>query len=70
MKKNLHPETHENQVTFTNGEKIVIFSTVKKDLILARDLFNHTAWTKSRTEVLSGQAGNNFQKRFGDFGSF
>ena len=37
MKKGIHPEYYENNVTLTDGSTIKIYSSVKKDMILSTD---------------------------------
>ena len=46
MKKNLHPNLHAINVTKTNQEKIVIYTTKSnlEDLKLEIDIHNHPAW--------------------------
>ena len=58
MKKGIHPEYHEINVT----------RTVKKDLILSTDNLNHSAWTGQRTN--SGEKGQRVEKFKGKFAGF
>ncbi len=69
MKKDIHPEYHEINVTRTDGKKITMFSSVKKDLVLSTDNLNHSAWTGQRnTSGDKGARSTEFKKKFGGFG--
>ena len=48
MKKGIHPEYHEINVTMTDGNTVKMYSSVKKDLVLSMDNLNHPAWTGQR----------------------
>ena len=37
MKKGIHPEYHEINVTTTDGKTVKMYSSVKKDLVLSTD---------------------------------
>ncbi len=68
MKKGIHPEYHEINVTMTNGKTIKMFSSVKKDLVLSTDNLNHSAWTGQRTNAGDkGQRASNFKNKFAGF---
>ena len=68
MKKGIHPEYHSNNVTRTDGSKIVIFSTQNKDLILSEDNLSHSAWTGQRSNVADkGQRAKQFKIKFDGF---
>ena len=43
MKKGIHPEYHEINVTMTDGKTVKMYSSVKKDLVLSTDNLNHSA---------------------------
>ncbi|MDR1696888.1 MAG: 50S ribosomal protein L31 [Rickettsiales bacterium] len=67
MKKSTHPEYHEISVTTTDGKKIKMFSSVKKDHVLSTDNLNHPAWTGQRVAVDKGQKAEDFKKKFAGF---
>ena len=68
MKKGIHPEYHEINVTKTNGETVKMYSSVKKDLILSTDDLNHSAWTGQRTNTADkGQRVADFKNKFAGF---
>ena len=45
MKKGIHPAYHEINVTMTDGKTVKMYLSVKKDMVLATDNLNHSAWT-------------------------
>ena len=51
MKKGIHPEYYEINVTMTDGNTVKMYSSVKKDLVLSTDNLNHSAWTGQRTNA-------------------
>lgn|GEM_PF-428017 len=67
MKKNIHPEYHEIDVTMTDGKTVKMYSAVKKNQVLSIDNLNHSAWTGQRQTVDKGQRAAEFKKKFGDF---
>ncbi|MDR0319742.1 MAG: 50S ribosomal protein L31 [Rickettsiales bacterium] len=67
MKKGIHPEYNEITVTDVAGNKIKMYSTVKKDLTLDTDPSNHPAWTGQRTTVERGQRATKFKAKFDGF---
>lgn len=67
MKKGIHPEYHEINVTMTNGKTVKMYSSVKKDMVLSTDNLNHSAWTGQRAAVDKGQRAADFKKKFGGF---
>ncbi|MDR0726604.1 MAG: 50S ribosomal protein L31 [Rickettsiales bacterium] len=68
MKKGIHPQYHEINVTTTDGKTIKMFSSVKKDLVLSTDNLNHSAWTGQRSNSgEKGQRAADFKKKFGGF---
>ncbi len=68
MKKGIHPEYYPNNVTLTDGSTIVIYSSVKKDMVLSTDHLNHSAWTGQRTNVADkGQRAADFKAKFAGF---
>lgn len=64
MKKGIHPDYNEVTVTFTNGEKVKMMSTSKKDIILDVDPYSHPAWTGVRSTIERGGQVEKFKKRF------
>ncbi len=68
MKKGIHPEYYENNVTLTDGSTIKIYSSVKKDMILSTDYLNHSAWTGQRVNTgEKGQRAERFKNKFAGF---
>jgi large subunit ribosomal protein L31 len=68
MKQGIHPEYHANKVTRTDGSTIVIYSSVKKDMVLSTDNLNHSAWTGQRSNVSEkGQRASKFNNKFAGF---
>ena len=68
MKKGIHPEYHEINVTLTTGETVKMGSSVKKDLVLSSDRYNHSAWTGQRANVGDkGARAGEFKKKFAGF---
>lgn len=68
MKKGIHPEYHEINVTMTDGNTVKMYSSVKKDLILSTDNLNHTAWTGQRSNAGDkGQSAAKFKSKFAGF---
>jgi len=67
MKKNIHPEYHEINVKMTDGKTVKMYSSVKKDLVLNSDPYNHPAWTGQRATVDKGQRAADFKKKFDGF---
>lgn len=69
MKKGIHPDYHEINVTRTDGETVKMFSSVNKNLVLYTDNLNHPAWTGQRsTAGEKGRRTENFKKKFAGFG--
>ncbi len=68
MKKNVHPEYHQIEVTTTDGKKVKMFSTVKKDLVLDTDPLTHIAWTKVKKQGSTKGQADKFNKKYGSFG--
>jgi large subunit ribosomal protein L31 len=64
MKEKIHPQYGEITVTFTNGEKVKMASTVKKDIILDVDPYSHPAWTGVRSNLERGGQVEKFKKKF------
>lgn len=68
MKKGIHPEYHEINVTMTNGKTVKMYSSVKKDLVLSTDNLNHSAWTGQRTNMADkGRRAAEFKNKFAGF---
>ncbi len=68
MKKGIHPEYNEIDVTRTDGSVIKIFSTSKKPLVLSSDNLNHWVWTGQRnTSGDKGARSTEFKKKFDGF---
>ena len=68
MKKGIHPEYHEINVTMTDGKTVKMYSSVKKDLVLSTDNLNHSAWTGQRTNAGDkGQRAAEFKSKFAGF---
>ncbi len=67
MKKGIHPEYNEINVTRTDGKTIKMYSSVKKDMTLSTDNLNHSAWTGQRASVDKGQRAEDFKKKFSGF---
>ena len=68
MKKGIHPEYHEINVTRTDGKTVKMYSSVKKDLILSTDNLNHSAWTGQRSNSgEKGQRASQFKSKFAGF---
>ena len=68
MKKGIHPEYHEINVTLTTGETVKMGSSVKKDLVLSSDRYSHSAWTGQRANVGDKDArAGEFKKKFAGF---
>ena len=67
MKKGIHPEYHKITVTQSDGKKVEMFSTAKKDLNLPVDNLNHPAWTGQRIAQDRGQRAEEFKKKFSGF---
>ena len=68
MKKNIHPEYHEINVTMTDGKTVKMYSSVKKDLVLSTDNLNHSAWTGQRSNLGDkGARASEFKKKFDGF---
>ena len=67
MKKKIHPEYHEINVTMTDGKTVKMYSSVKKDLVLSVDNLNHSAWTGQRVAENKGQRAEDFKKKFSGF---
>ena len=64
MKKNIHPAYGEITVTFTDGKKVKMMSSQKKDIILDVDPLSHPAWTGVRSTVERGGQVEKFKKKF------
>lgn len=68
MKKGIHPEYYEINVTMTDGNVVKMYSSVKKDLVLSTDNLNHSAWTDQKTNVSTrGQRVADFKNKFQGF---
>ncbi len=68
MKKDIHPQYHEIDVTMTDGKTVKMFSSVKQNLVLSTDNLNHSAWTGQRnTSGDKGARSAEFKKKFGGF---
>mgnify|MGYP001777375122 FL=1 len=68
MKKGIHPEYYEINVTMTDGNTVKMYSSVKKDLILSTDNLNHSAWTGQRNNAgEKGQRAAKFKNKFAGF---
>ena len=68
MKKGIHPEYHEINVTMTDGKTVKMYSSVKKDLVLSTDNLNHSAWTGQRANTGDrGQRAAEFKNKFAGF---
>nr|MBQ0091662.1 50S ribosomal protein L31 [Candidatus Enterousia merdequi] len=68
MKKGIHPEYHEINVTTTDGKTVKMYSSVKKDLVLSTDNLNHPAWTGQRNnEGAKGKRAEEFKSKFAGF---
>ena len=68
MKKGIHPEYHEINVTMTDGKTVKMYSSVKKDLVLSTDNLNHSAWTGQRANTGDrGQRAAEFKSKFAGF---
>lgn len=68
MKKGIHPEYHEINVTMTDGNTVKMYSSVKKDLVLSTDNLNHSAWTGQRNNAAEkGQRAAKFKDKFAGF---
>ena len=69
MKKGIHPDYHEINVTRTDGETVKMYSSVKKDLVLSTDNLNHSAWTGQRSNAgEKGRRTESFKKKYAGFG--
>ncbi|MCR5194148.1 MAG: 50S ribosomal protein L31 [Alphaproteobacteria bacterium] len=69
MKKGIHPEYYEINVTRTDGKTVKMFSSKNKDLVLSVDCCNHPAWTGQRSNVSDkGRRTADFKKKFAGFG--
>jgi len=68
MKKGIHPDYHEINVTMTDGKTVKMYSSVKKDLVLSTDNLNHSAWTGQRNNAgEKGQRASQFKSKFAGF---
>ena len=67
MKKNIHPEYYEINVTRTDDKVVKMYSSVKKDMVLSTDNLNHSAWTGQRVSADKGQRAEEFKKKFSGF---
>lgn len=67
MKKGIHPEYHEINVTMTDGKTVKMYSSVKKDQVLSIDNLNHAAWTGQKAATDKGQRAEEFKKKFSGF---
>ena len=68
MKKGIHPEYHEINVTTTDGKTVKMYSSVKKDLVLSTDNLNHPAWTGQRSnDGAKGKRAEEFKSKFAGF---
>ncbi|MBO8407115.1 MAG: 50S ribosomal protein L31 [Proteobacteria bacterium] len=68
MKKGIHPEYYEINVTMTNGKTVKMYSSVNKDLVLSTDNLNHSAWTGQRNNASEkGQRAAEFKNKFAGF---
>lgn len=66
MKKGIHPAYNEITVTLTDGEKVKMYSTLSRDLLLEVDPKTHIAWTKKTSTKNTGRT-ESFNKKFGSF---
>ncbi len=67
MKKGIHPEYNEINVTLTDGKVVKMYSTSKKDIVLDTDPSNHPAWTGVRASQEKGKKIDEFNKKFSGF---
>ena len=68
MKKGIHPEYYEINVTRTDGKTVKMFSSKNKDLVLSVDCCNHPAWTGQRSnEGVKGKRAEEFKNKFAGF---
>lgn len=68
MKKGIHPEYYEINVTTTDGKTVKMYSSVKKDLVLSMDNLNHPAWTGQRNnDAAKGKRAADFKNKFAGF---
>lgn len=67
MKKGIHPEYHEINITCTDGKTVKMYSSVKKDMVLSTDNLNHSAWTGQRVSADKGLRAEEFKKKFNGF---
>ncbi len=68
MKKGIHPKYNEITVTMTDGEQVKMFSTSSKDITVDVDPKSHIAWTKTKSQTVSGGQADKFNKKFAAFG--
>lgn len=68
MKKDIHPDYHEIEVTMTDGTKFITRSTLKaSSLHLDVDPLSHPAWTGVHRLLDTGGQLAKFKKRFSNF---
>ena len=68
MKKGIHPEYYEINVTTTDGKTIKMYSSVNRDLVLSMDNLNHPAWTGQRNnDGVKGKRAADFKNKFAGF---
>ena len=70
MKKDIHPESHEITVVFTDGSQVSMRSTWGKPgdvLKLDVDPLSHPAWTGTRHLVDTGGQLARFKNRYAGF---
>ena len=68
MKKGIHPEYYEINVTMTDGKTVKMYSSVNKDLVLSTDNLNHSAFTGQRNNAgKKGQRAAEFKSKFAGF---
>ncbi|MBQ6110238.1 MAG: 50S ribosomal protein L31 [Alphaproteobacteria bacterium] len=68
MKKGIHPEYYEINVTTTDGKTVKMYSSVNRDLVLSMDNLNHPAWTGQRNnDSVKGKRAAEFKNKFAGF---
>ena len=67
MKKDIHPQYHEIDVTMTDGKTVKMHSSVNKNHVLSVDNLSHSAWTGQKQSVDKGARAEEFKKKFDGF---
>lgn len=67
MKKDIHPKYNEVTVTFTDGSKVKMNSTLSHDVTLDIDPKSHPAWTGGKRNLDKGGQVDKFKKKFAGF---